>query len=130
MKKKILAIDDDEDILYILEIVLEDAGFHVVKSSTGLDVSEIVSHSPDLLLLDVRISGYGLSGSDICNKIKHAEDDILFPVILLSAEHDLSGLAQKCGADGFIRKPFDIDRLVEKVRKYVTSDKLNYGRKN
>lgn len=116
MNKRILIIDDDEDILDILHIIFRDEGFNVVISNTGEAAENIHIINPDLILLDVRIDGYAKRGDEICAQIK-AQYPKNLPVVLVSAETNLEVLANECGADFYIRKPFDIYELLSKVKK-------------
>ena len=120
MKKKIVVIDDDQDILSILEIILEEDGFEPVLFNTGLTAQQILDVHPDLLLLDVRIAGCERTGVEICREVKAAEVDLPFSILLFSSEDDLEELSISCGADGYINKPFNIDRFSDKLRKFVT----------
>jgi len=117
MAKRILVIDDDEDILEILHILFMEEGFEAILLQKETTTQHIKILSPDLILLDVRIIGSTKTGPDICREIK-AEFETM-PVILLSAEIDVDQLAKGCKADAFIRKPFDINNLMKKVKEYL-----------
>jgi len=117
MKKRILVIDDDEDILTILSIIFEDEGYEVISLNTGATVEEIQIMHPDLILLDVRINGFNKTGDQICNEIKARNSTKDIPVILVSAEFNVSQLAQESGADGYLPKPFNIKELVDQVNQ-------------
>lgn len=116
MNKRILIIDDDEDILDILHIIFRDEGFNVVISNTGEAADNIHIINPDLILLDVRIDGSPKRGDQICAEIKASYPGNKLPVVLVSAETDLEMLANQCGADFYIKKPFDIYDLLLKVK--------------
>jgi two-component system response regulator VicR len=119
MPKRILIIDDDEDILEILNIVFQDEGFEVVVSNTGEIAEQLDLVNPDLVLLDVQIIGYQKRGNEICADIrKHYPADKL-PVILLSAESNIVTLAGSCGATGYIKKPFDLYHLSQTVKELL-----------
>lgn len=117
MNKRILIIDDDEDILDILHIVFKEDGFNVVISNTGEAVDQIHLINPDLILLDVRIEGSAKRGDEICAEIKAQSAFKNLPVVLVSAETDLAMLANECGADFYIKKPFDIYDLLMQVKQ-------------
>ncbi|OOQ56594.1 response regulator [Mucilaginibacter pedocola] len=120
MAKKILAIDDDKDILTILDIIFNEEGYDLVLMNTGATTEQIAVLHPDIILMDVRIEGFDRTGAEICAAIKAELAIAEIPVLLLSAEDRLGQLAEKCGADGYVSKPFDIDSLVSKVREFVT----------
>jgi two-component system response regulator VicR len=117
MKKRILIIDDDEDILDILHIIFRDEGFNVVTSNTGEAAENIHIINPDLILLDVRLAGSSKSGDQICAEIKANYPENKLPVVLVSAETNLELLANQCGADFYIKKPFDIYDLLLEVKR-------------
>ncbi|MEJ5995095.1 response regulator [Pedobacter sp. Du54] len=117
MPKRILIIEDDPDILEILDIIFQDEGFEIISSSNGMSVDEVSLIHPDLVLLDVRISGFEKTGAEICAELKAYAQTSHLPVLLLSAETGLPYIAAKCGADGHIAKPFTIDTLILKVKE-------------
>lgn len=119
MAKKILVIDDDNDILSILDFLLADEGYERILYRTGLSTEEVKKISPDLILLDVRIVGFPKSGAQICAEIKNEPQLQNIPVLLVSAEIDVPELARSCGANGYVTKPFDVDQLVIKVNEFA-----------
>nr|WP_294943887.1 response regulator [uncultured Mucilaginibacter sp.] len=120
MGKRILVIDDDEDILSIFDIIFGEEGYEPILFNTGTSVEEIKILHPDLILLDVRINGFEKSGAQICSEIKAQLDLEKIPVILVSAEEDIQLLANSCGANAFVNKPFDIYQLLTKVKEFIT----------
>lgn len=120
MSKKVLIIDDDIELLWLFQAILEQQQIKAITFNTGIPLSEIIAEEPDLILLDVNILGCEKNGVDICTEIKESKENANLPVLLVSSESDLDALARCCGADDFIAKPFDIDYLMEKVRKHLT----------
>ena len=120
MAKRILVIDDDEDILSILDIIFGDEGYEPILQTTGTTLEHIKIMHPDLILLDVRIAGFDKTGAEICAEIKSEFQLANIPVLLISAEEDVDLLAQNCGANGFVNKPFDIYHLLTKVKEFIT----------
>jgi two-component system response regulator VicR len=119
MSKRILVIDDDKDILEVLNIVFQEEGYDVILSDTGEAAEHIHIIHPDLILLDVRIEGAAKRGNEICAEIKQRYKDKKIPVILVSAETDLEMLANDCGADFYINKPFDIFQMLTHVKRFL-----------
>jgi two-component system response regulator VicR len=119
MAKRILVIDDDEDILNILDIILGDEGYEAILSQTGPTTEEIKILHPDLILLDIRISGFEKTGVQICAEIKSELALANIPVLLFSAEMDVPILANNSGANGYVKKPFDINKLLAKVKEFI-----------
>lgn len=119
MKKRILVIDDDEDILEVLRLILQNEGYHVIISSTGVPVNEIPAIKPDLVLLDLRLAGSEKNGDQICTEIKSGYNLNHLPVMLISAEPNVNEIADQCGANTYLQKPFDIHQLISQVRRLV-----------
>ncbi|HEY0176459.1 MAG TPA: response regulator [Pedobacter sp.] len=121
MSKKILAVDDDNDILDVIKIILEDEGYEVFTLANGKQVFDIVKENvPDLILLDVMLGG--LDGRDICRALKEHDIFKKIPVVMISASHNLNNLLLMPGApDNFLAKPFDIDRLIEIVKAQLAA---------
>ncbi|WP_285008367.1 response regulator [Pedobacter faecalis] len=119
MKGKILVVDDDEDILYIFDIALSHEGYHPILINRAIDSEEVLSLMPDLIFLDVMISGTEKTGLEICRSLKDDAGTARIPVLLISAERDLSLLAEGCGADGYISKPFDLANVLKKAASYL-----------
>lgn len=120
MAKRVLVIDDDEDILEILNIIFQENGYDIVLSNTGEAAEHLQVIQPDLVLLDVRIVGSVKDGPEICKEIKAQQETRHLPVMLVSAESDLSIIAQECGADAYLPKPFDIYELLAQVKEYLS----------
>jgi len=119
MAKRILIIEDDPDILEILDIIFIDEGFDIVSKRNGMSADEIGLVHPDLILLDVRISGFEKTGAQLCEELKSFALTSPIPVVLLSAEADLPSIARLCGANAYISKPFEINSLVSKVKEMM-----------
>jgi DNA-binding response OmpR family regulator len=119
--KKVLVVDDDNDILDVIRIILEDEGYEVSTLDNAKNVlDELTGNVPDLILLDVMLGG--IDGRDVCKSLKANMVFKTIPIVMISASHNLSGfLHQDGGADGFIAKPFDIDDLVGVVNSYFRS---------
>ena len=121
MKKRILVIDDDPDILEILAIIFEDEGFDVVLSETGDEADRIPDINPDVVILDLKLRGSGKNGADICYKIKSRPETFSVPVLLFSSEDNIAEISKQCNADGYIKKPFDVEHLVIKIKEILAA---------
>ena len=114
--KKILIVDDDDDILDIVKHLLTSHGFNVQTHSTGLNVPEVVTdYNPNLILLDICLPGK--SGTEICKELKQLYSDIR--IILFSAQPPQGRSSDTSDAEAFIKKPFDAKNLVNTVRWYM-----------
>lgn len=117
MKKKILVADDDQAILDVMKLMLEDAGYEVETSMNGETVYKMDHNLPDLLLLDIWMSG--TDGCDICRYVKAQKDTQKIPIIMFSANKDGEKIAKEAGAEGFIAKPFEMDHLLSTIQSMV-----------
>ena len=117
MKKRVLVVDDSEAILEVVKMTLEMAGYEVATSLTGECFQQMENDLPDLILLDILLSGE--DGRAICERLKGNEKTRHIPVILLSAHAGLQKSAAECGANDFLAKPFRITDLRNIVKKYL-----------
>jgi len=116
MSKKIIIIEDDQDILDIMTYVLSDEGYEVLASANSLPLKEVHLHKPMLILMDNRLTdGFG---RDFCKEFKSNPANSHFPVVLVSANPGLEEMAHESHADSYLKKPFDIDELIEIVKKF------------
>ena len=113
--KKILVVDDDPAILEVIKIILEDNNYEVETSENGNFVENFNGINPDLILLDVLLSGE--DGRDIARALKSQKNTREIPIVMISAHPNAYEGSLKSGADDFISKPFDIDHLLEVVDK-------------
>ena len=118
---RILAVDDDKDILDVLQLILEDSGYDVETLSDGKYLFErIKTHAPDLILLDIMLGN--LDGRELCKDVKLSVDTKQIPVILVSASHNVDGVKDVNGCpDAFVAKPFDIYELLETIKVHLTA---------
>ncbi|WP_423146064.1 response regulator [Rubrolithibacter danxiaensis] len=117
MEKRILVIEDDTDILSLIQTILETEGYTVIPSTNSTPLSSLDELHPNLILLD-HFLGNSL-GHTICKELKEDPDSVDIPVILISGAADLQEIAGSCNADSFIKKPFDIDEVINKVKEYA-----------
>ena len=121
MKSCIWVVDDDHGILEVVQIVLEGAGYDVKTiDSEYLFKEEIQKNKPDLVLLDILLSG--ADGRDIARQIKNNIITATTPIIMMSADTHLQEKCDEVCADDYIKKPFDIDQLENMVSKYLKAD--------
>ncbi len=115
--RKILAVDDTPDNLFLLEAVLGDKpNYQISCAESGQSAIEAIRQSPpDLILLDVMMPG--MNGYEVTRKIRQDPSLPYIPILLVTAHEQLSerqGL--ELGADGLVHKPFDIDLLLERIQ--------------
>lgn len=117
-KKKILIFDDDTVILEVVTIIFEEGGYEVEISQTSHDIIQKVSEfQPDVILMDNWIPNIG--GVEATKLLKSHEQFNKIPVIYITANSDITALAESAQADDYIAKPFNLDDLEEKVAKYT-----------
>jgi DNA-binding response OmpR family regulator len=121
-KKKILVADDDADILEVINLILNVKGYEVVTENNGEKLLELKENLPDLLLLDIWMSG--MDGRDICRQLKNREETKNLPVIMLSANIDIEAISSECGASGYLAKPFDIRQLVNIIEAHTRDNSV------
>lgn len=119
--RRILAVDDDKDILEVLQFILEDSGYEVETLSDGHFLFEkIREHVPDLILLDIMLGN--LDGRELCKAVKAEPETHDIPVILISASHNVSGSMNQNGApNAFLAKPFDINELLHIIKSQLAA---------
>jgi DNA-binding response OmpR family regulator len=115
--EKILIIEDDADTLELMEIILRDQGYIVIKVKREISIEEIAGIKPDLVILDFMLP-FGL-GTEICLELKTNEETKTIPVIMYSANNSVEGLAKNNGADAYMAKPFDVEHLIGLVSRLL-----------
>jgi len=117
--KRILAVDDNTDILEILRYILEDSGYEVDTLADGHHLfDKIHEHMPDLILLDIMLGD--LDGRILCKTVKTTKETHDIPVILISASHNIENTFGQGGApDDFIAKPFDMFVLLNSIERQL-----------
>jgi DNA-binding response OmpR family regulator len=118
MNKKILIIEDEEDLVKGLIINLVDEGYEVDYALNGKEgLGKALNENPDLILLDIMLPG--MNGLEICKELRQNKMDI--PILMLSAKGEeidkVIGL--EIGADDYISKPFSIRELLARVKAHL-----------
>lgn len=115
-QKKILAVDDEEDILELLTFSLAKEGYRVSGAATGEDALEAVTAQlPDLILLDLMLPG--IDGLEVARRLKNDPNSKDIPIIMLTARGEESDIVTglELGADDYITKPFSPRVLAARV---------------
>lgn len=112
-----MVADDDPSIVDSLTMLLEFSGYTVTSTLDGAEVRNLETPLPDLLLLDIWMSGE--DGVEICKKLKAQPETKHIPIILVSASKDIERSALEAGADNFIAKPFQMDDLLRMVETHL-----------
>ncbi len=117
MVKKILLAENDPDIRFILNHVLEVAGYQVEPLPAGETIVERKQEWPDLFILDQSLPV--IDGLALCKYLKIKEETKNIPIIMMSSYHKARSKARKIGVDDFLEKPFDLERLLKLVEKHT-----------
>ncbi len=120
--RNILAVDDDEVILKLIENDLQKAGFTVIKAKGGKEAIELMGRKrPDLILLDIDIPE--MSGPEIEQILRDDPDTKKIPIIylteIMTKEEEKKEFGHASGGNLFIAKPYDPKKLLELVKKYT-----------
>lgn len=115
---KVLVVDDDLDILSLVQMTLNMHGFNtaVLSKWEGIDDS-IDSFKPDLILLDVSLGG--ADGREICKRLKTSEETQQIPIILFSANIEMEKSVDKCNAQAFISKPYELNYFINTIKSNI-----------
>ncbi len=117
---RLLAVDDLPDNLFLVQAILnEDNGYKVDCVDSGQAALEAIENSPpDLILLDVMMPE--MTGYEVTRRVRQNPNLRHIPILLVTAHEEIDQRqALEAGADGFIRKPFDIDYLVDQVEEVL-----------
>ena len=120
MAHRILLVDDEKDLLELVKVRLEANGFDVMTARDGLEALEKArGEKPDLVILDVMLPK--LNGYEVCTLLKQDPRYQNIPIVLFTAktqeEDEKTGVG--CGANAYVRKPFQPQELLEKIRSLL-----------
>lgn len=127
MKKKILVVDDEKDIVDILKYNLErENEFDVLTAYNGKDALEIADSMPDLILLDIMMPE--VNGFEVCKQLKSNSTTSKIPVIFLTAKEneidEIIGL--EIGADDYISKPISPRKVLARIKSVIRRSNNEY----
>jgi len=118
MKKKILIIEDEEDLVKGLKLNLSDEGYEVDFALNGVEgLRKALEETPDLIILDIMLPE--MDGLEVCRELR--QKNIAIPIIMLTAKGEeidkVVGL--EIGADDYITKPFSIRELLARIKAHL-----------
>lgn len=111
MKRKVLIIEDDQAILEIVKLVLIDGGY-LVTGVNAEKAKKLSGYQSDLIILD---DWTNKSNNNLFCKTFSSTKYISIPVLMISTAPHIEDIARACPAEQYLRKPFDIDELLDKV---------------
>ncbi|MCK5243539.1 response regulator [bacterium] len=121
MKKTIVVVDDEEDILGLIEKILSSNSYSVLLAKNGKELFELLSRiKPDLIVLDVMMPGK--DGYAICGHLKQKLETKDIPIMMLTVLADSSHVekGKKMGAAAYLTKPFEPRELERQIKKILS----------
>ncbi len=116
-KRKVLIVDDDEELVELIEdVLLRDGRFEVKSVNNGFDAGMMVKdYRPDIIVLDVMLPD--INGKEVCQRVRSDKsmDDVRIVCISGMVEEDKVGELKAAGADDFMHKPFEVEKLIERM---------------
>jgi len=126
MRKKVLVVDDDADVVELICFNLKRAGFSVGTAANGIEaIKKARSLSPDLIVLDLMLPE--LDGFAVCETLRRNAATAAVPIVMLTAwSSELGRLAGlECGATDYVTKPFSPRRLVARIQGLLRSSRTS-----
>ncbi len=114
-EKRILIVDDDDEIRDLLEFDVRASGYFVDTARDGMEgLNKALNNTYDLILLDVMMPK--MNGFDVCKNIRQAK--LAIPILMLTAKGTIDDKTEgfDCGADDYLVKPFDIQEVLLRIR--------------
>ena len=121
MKKNILLIEDEDNLVELLKVNFMAGGFRVSSASDGAaGLKKTVEELPDAVILDVRLPT--MNGWKVCRRLKENPKTGSIPVVILTAASQKSDAeeAKASGCDLYLTKPFDPIELVKNIKRILT----------
>ena len=122
---RMLVVDDSPTICAVLGKMLGQDGYHVLKATDGAAAIELArSEPPALVFLDVVMPG--MNGFSVLRALRHDPRTRDIPIIMISGNQQATEqfYLQRCGADDFMKKPFDRDDVYERIGHLVACGRL------
>ncbi len=113
LSKNVLIIDNDQDIRDMLCILFKQEGYQTQSGPESNILALVDEQTVDIIIVDEWVNRK--SDDRLCTKLKLVEQLKNIPVIVMSTANDMTNIENECKADDYIKKPFDIVELVEKV---------------
>ena len=122
-QKRILIVDDDDEIRELLEFDVAQSGYFVDVAKDGLEgLNKALNNTYDLILLDVMMPK--MNGFDVCKTIRQAK--LAIPILMLTAKGTIYDKTEgfDCGADDYLVKPFDIQEVLLRIRVLLRRNQI------
>jgi DNA-binding response OmpR family regulator len=119
-RKQILVVDDEKQLISLVKLHLDMAGYDVLTVSDGeRALSVAAKEHPDLIILDLMLPK--IDGWEVCRMLRSDKDTADIPVIMLTARTETESVLKgfECGADDYVTKPFSPRELVARVKRIL-----------
>jgi DNA-binding response OmpR family regulator len=121
-KKKILVVEDEQDMAKALKVRLKANGYSVVFASESVEAFTVANkENPDLILLDIMIPGGG--GFVVAERLKQSAATHRIPIIFLTGIQGGQERAYKLGASGYLMKPYQPEELTETIHNALETSR-------
>ena len=117
-RKRILIVENDPDMLFILDKALNDAGYDVEPCKAGFEIAKARNMWPHLFIVDKDFPA--VDGMALCQVLRIHEKTKHIPIIMISS-YQVKNKAKQIGVDEFIRKPFELNQLLQTVDVSINS---------
>ncbi|MEZ6092698.1 MAG: response regulator [Pirellulaceae bacterium] len=128
-KRKLLIVDDDENLVELMSDVFADDGrFEIKTANNGFDAGMLVKEfRPDLVILDVMLPD--INGKEVCQRVRMDPTMEMVKIICISGmvEQDKISELRAAGANDFMNKPFAVDKLLERACQMLEMDSAAAG---
>ena len=128
-KRKILVVDDDQELVDLIVDVLEkDGRFEVRTVNNGFDAGMMVKeYHPDLIVLDVMLPD--INGKEVCQRVRSDKtmDDVKIICISGMVENDKIDDLKAAGANDFLHKPFEVETLIDRIGSLLDVESVTAG---
>lgn len=119
MLGKILLLENDIHVEYIVKRILEDDGFFVLTTTYSSVLKDASTSQPDLVILSPRLRSC-LEITTLCENLRFGSKTEKLQIIFLSARYNLEDFARQCNVSAYIAKPFYIDDLCNTVKDILS----------
>ena len=123
MSRKILVVEDNDMNMQLVEFLLEEGGYEIMKATSGEEALEITRDgggaAPDLILMDIHLPG--MDGLSVVRAMKAEPRTSTVPILALTA-HAMRGDKDRfleAGCDGYISKPIDVKTFISSIAQYL-----------
>ncbi|HKR63155.1 MAG TPA: response regulator [Thermoanaerobaculia bacterium] len=121
--RKILVVEDNDMNMQLVEFLLEEGGYEIMKATSGEEALEITRDghgaAPDLILMDIHLPG--MDGLSVVRAMKAEPRTSTVPILALTA-HAMRGDKDRfleAGCDGYISKPIDVKTFISSIAQYL-----------